>query len=74
MSEPSLPGPGSDFAFPTETDIYILPDGRVIIADLPGELLDLVGTLGPVEPCDAAPSEEDLLGHDHPALSHDRTL
>lgn len=31
---------------PTETDIYILPDGQVVIADLPAELSELVGKLG----------------------------
>ncbi len=38
-------------ALPTETEIYILPDGRVIVADLPGELASLVQELGPAEPC-----------------------
>ncbi len=37
--------------FPTETEIYILPDGRVVIADLPAELADLVADLGESEPC-----------------------
>lgn len=47
---------------PTETEIYILPDGRVIIADLPAELADLAAALGPTEPsalepmADPAPS------------------
>lgn len=30
---------------PTETEIYLLPDGRVVIADMPIELLDLVTEL-----------------------------
>lgn len=34
----------------TETEIYVLPDGRVIIADLPAELATLIAALGPVEP------------------------
>jgi hypothetical protein len=33
-------------ALPTETEIYILPDGRVIVADLPAELAPLVAELG----------------------------
>lgn len=33
-------------ALPTETEIYILPDGRVMIADLPVELTQLVTELG----------------------------
>ncbi|MEZ4676125.1 MAG: hypothetical protein R2932_18020 [Caldilineaceae bacterium] len=37
-------------AMPTETEIYLLPDGRVVIADLPIELADLVQALGMVDP------------------------
>jgi hypothetical protein len=33
-------------ALPTETEIYILPDGRVIVADLPAELAPLLAELG----------------------------
>jgi hypothetical protein len=33
-------------ALPTETEIYILPDGRVIIADLPAEFAHLLAELG----------------------------
>jgi hypothetical protein len=36
---------------PTETEIYILPDGRVIIADLPAELADCLPGLGVIQPC-----------------------
>ncbi|MBE2237245.1 MAG: hypothetical protein IAE81_05615 [Caldilineaceae bacterium] len=38
--------------FPVETDIYILPDGRIIVADLPAELADRLAQLGHVEPCE----------------------
>lgn len=31
---------------PVETEIYILPDGRVVVADLPAELSSLLTTLG----------------------------
>ncbi len=31
---------------PTETEIYLLPDGRVVIADMPVELADMVAQLG----------------------------
>lgn len=31
---------------PNETEIYILPDGQVIIADLPAELMGLADKLG----------------------------
>ena len=37
---------------PTETEIYILPDGRVVIADLPVELAALFAELGAAEPCE----------------------
>lgn len=32
--------------FPTETEIYILPDGRVVVADLPTELSALAERVG----------------------------
>ncbi len=41
---------------PTETEIYILPDGRVVIADLPAELADLVASLGAPEACAVEPA------------------
>ena len=41
-------------ALPTETEIYILPDGRVIVADLPLELAPLAQALGG-EPGEARP-------------------
>lgn len=31
--------------FPVETEIYLLPDGQVIIADMPAELDQLVSAL-----------------------------
>jgi len=31
---------------PVETEIYILPDGRVVVADLPAELVPLLAALG----------------------------
>lgn len=43
---------------PTETEIYILPDGRVVIADLPAELLPLAAALGAVEASEIAPHAE----------------
>ncbi len=42
--------------FPTETEIYLLPDGQVVVADLPAELARALARLGSVEPCDAAPA------------------
>lgn len=44
---------GAD-AWPVETDIYILPDGRVVVADLPAELAGALARLGIVEPCEIA--------------------
>jgi hypothetical protein len=35
-----------EFRLPVETEIYILPDGRVIVADLPAELAELPVALG----------------------------
>lgn len=32
-------------ALPTETEIYILPDGEIVVADLPVELMGLVAHL-----------------------------
>lgn len=32
-------------ALPTETEIYILPDGEIVVADLPVELIELVERL-----------------------------
>lgn len=37
------------FQMPVETEIYILPDGRVIVADLPAGLAQLPSALGTAE-------------------------
>lgn len=57
MAEPGPPwtDPEAWPALPTETEIYILPDGRVVIADLPVELAPLAAALGVVETCEIAP-------------------
>lgn len=39
-------------SFTTETEIYLTPDGRIVIADLPAELVELVASWGQVEPCE----------------------
>ena len=39
---------------PTETEIYILPDGRVIVADLPVELAAILSSLGVTEACEVS--------------------
>ena len=41
LAEPSL---GS--LFPTETEIYLLPNGEVVVADLPAELAEMLKKLG----------------------------
>lgn len=51
VGEP-LPDLSATVAMPTETEIYILPDGRVVIADLPLELAQLVAQLGAPEACE----------------------
>ena len=43
---------------PTETEIYILPDGTVVVADLPLELQPLVDQLGIIAPCEIAPTTQ----------------
>lgn len=45
---------------PTETELYILPDGQVVIADLPVELQSLLTHLGRPVPAEIEPSP----GHD----------
>lgn len=43
--------------FPTETEIYILPDGQVVVADLPAELAPLLAALLPPAAPPNAPSD-----------------
>ena len=56
MSTSPLPAPELASAdlppMPVETDIYILPDGRIVVADLPAELVEVLPRLGLVEPCE----------------------
>ena len=56
-SDPGAAGGDSPapLALPVETDIYILPGGRVVVADLPAELAPLVAELGAAEPCEIGP-------------------
>ncbi len=51
---------GGWLPFPTETEIYILPNGQVVFADLPAELADLVAQLGGVQPCAIEPDESPI--------------
>lgn len=45
---------------PVETEIYILPDGRVIVADLPAELAPLLVSLGLTAVACSDPAEPSL--------------
>ena len=46
--------------FPTETEIYILPDGQVVIADLPAELAShLAALLRPPTAPQSTPTDHD---------------
>lgn len=49
---------------PVETEIYILPDGRVIVADLPAELASLLASLGMTAVVEGP-------GIDEPSLTHE---
>lgn len=50
QAEAAVTEAGGGFpSLPTETEIYILPDGRVVIADLPAELAGLAAVLGEIE-------------------------
>ena len=49
---------------PVETDIYILPDGRVIVADLPAELASLLTALGVTAPVEVTTSTEAIPAHE----------
>lgn len=58
-AESDAQGAGVDTwpAMPVETEIYLLPDGRIVVADLPMELADLLAALGQVEPCGVPTNE-----------------
>lgn len=49
---------------PVETEIYILPDGRVIVADLPAELAPLLAALGLTAVADVDVIDEQSLAHE----------
>lgn len=42
---------------PTETEIYILPDGTVVVTDLPVELQLILTELGEITPCEIPPTK-----------------
>jgi hypothetical protein len=46
-------------ALPTETEIYILPNGQVVVADLPAELAPAIKELG-VSLAETAPAGESI--------------
>jgi hypothetical protein len=49
---------------PVETEIYILPDGRVIVADLPAELASLLTALGVTAPVEVTTSTKAIPAHE----------
>lgn len=49
---------------PVETEIYILPDGRVIVADLPAELAPLLAALGVTAPVEVTTPAEPIPAHE----------
>lgn len=49
---------------PVETEIYILPDGRVIVADLPAELASLLAALGVTAPVEVTTPSEPIPAHE----------
>lgn len=49
---------------PVETEIYILPDGRVIVADLPAELAAMLVALGVDAPADVTIPAEPMPAHE----------
>ncbi|MCC6458441.1 MAG: hypothetical protein IT328_26060 [Caldilineaceae bacterium] len=56
---------------PTETEIYILPDGEIVVADLPAELAAQLAQLtqnGPteVEPIELANHSDHVSDQQHP--------
>ena len=44
-------------ALPTETEIYILPDGEIVVADLPAELAAQLAQLTQTDPIEIDPIE-----------------
>jgi hypothetical protein len=56
VNPPTLDAPNVEdgFIMPTETEIYILADGRVVVADLPAELAGMLSGIGAVEACEVA--------------------
>ncbi len=44
--EPGDSQPDEEPIFPAETEIYILPNGQVVIADMPAELAHLPAAIG----------------------------
>lgn len=49
---------------PVETEIYILPDGRVIVADLPAELAPMVAAFGFTVVADIDITDEQSIAHE----------
>jgi len=54
-------------ALPTETEIYILPNGEIIVADMPAELAAHIAQLMPLQNID---QRLKLSDDDQPHLAH----
>lgn len=53
---------------PTETEIYILPNGEIIVADLPTELAEQLAQLQTVkssDPTESDPTESENVSNQH---------
>ena len=60
-------------ALPTETEIYILPNGEIVVADLPAELaarLDSLSTLSFQEACARPVENEEIQPGDPSETNH----
>jgi hypothetical protein len=53
-------------SLPTETEIYILPSGEIVVADLPAELAAQLAQLAQFEPLAPADNSDYVSDQQHP--------
>jgi hypothetical protein len=53
-------------ALPTETEIYILPNGEIVVADLPTELAAQLAHLTQTDPIESANHSDHVSDQQHP--------
>jgi hypothetical protein len=53
-------------SLPTETEIYILPSGEIVVADLPVELAAQLAQLTQIEPLEPANNSDHVSNQQHP--------